>query len=355
MESGILHETGALVRRFVLAVLIGLLPAWAPAAPALFDSDEVLELRLSGPLGTISRNRKDNDREEYDFVLGIGDQEVPVRVRVRGKSRTVHCDFPPLRLRFEPHDAADTVFAGQDKLKLVTHCRSGREHYENNLLEEYTAYRIFNLIADTSYRARLLRVTYEDTDNQLKDLEQVYYAVLLESDEALAQRIGAGVARLPGILYSRLEPQQTARMNVFQYLLGNTDWSLVANLEDEYCCHNVDLFEKGEALYPVPYDFDRTGLVNAKYAKPADGARIRKVTSRLYRGYCRSSIDDVADALDAIAALREPILDVTGSMAVIGKETAGERVEYIDRFFEEAINDREKLLERFEKDCLGPG
>jgi hypothetical protein len=354
MESGILHETGALVSRFVALTLLGLLPISAPAAPALFGGDDLLELRLSGPLGTISKDRKDSDREEHLFVLGVGDRELPVHVRVRGKSRTVHCEFPPLRLRFEPQDAAQTVFAGQDKLKLVTHCRSGRDQYENNLLDEYTAYRIFNLISDASYRVRLLRVTYDDTDNRLQSLDQPYYAVLIEPDDALAQRVGASVAQLPGILYSRLDAEQTARVNVFQYLLGNTDWSLVANQDDQYCCHNVDLLDTGDTLYPVPYDFDLSGLVNAKYAKPAEGARIRKVTSRRYRGYCRSSIDDVGNALDAIVALREPIVAVASSVAVVGNEAAQARAQYIDRFFEEAINDRGKMLEQFEKDCIGP-
>jgi hypothetical protein len=354
MKSGILHETGALVSRFVLLMLIGLLPLAAPAAPTLFDSDDVLELRLSGPLGSISKDRKDAEREEHLFVLEVGGRELPVQVRVRGKSRTIHCEFPPLRLRFEPRDVSETVFAGQDRLKLVTHCRSGQDHYEDNLLDEFAAYRIFNVISGTSYRARLLRVTYRDTDNKLKDLDRPYYAVLLESDAALAHRVGASVVELPGIRYSRLDVEQTARMNVFQYLLGNTDWSLVTNEEDEYCCHNVDLLDTGEVLYPVPYDFDRSGLVNAKYAKPAEGARIRKVTSRRYRGYCRSSIGDIGEALDAIVALQGPIVTAAVSVAGVGKEAAEARQQYLHGFFEEATSDRDKLLERFEKDCIGP-
>jgi hypothetical protein len=141
-------------------------------------------------------------------------------------------------------------------------------------------------------------------------------------------------------------------MSVFHYLIGNTDWSLVA-APDENCCHNVDLVDKDDAIFPVPYDFDRSGLVNASYAKPAEGARIRKVTMRLYRGYCRLPIDEVAAGLDAIVALREPIVEFARSVPVVGKESAERRAEYIDRFFEKAVDDREKLLKRFEKDCIG--
>jgi hypothetical protein len=142
-------------------------------------------------------------------------------------------------------------------------------------------------------------------------------------------------------------------MSVFQYLIGNTDWSFVATEDEDSCCHNVDLLEKDEELYPVPFDFDLSGLVNAKYAKPAAGVRARKVTTRVYRGYCRSALEDVALALDDVVALRDEILAIAESVPVVGKERAVARAQYIDRFFEEAADDREKLLKRFGKDCVG--
>ena len=353
IESRILHETGALLRLFATVCLAGLAPAAAPAADALFDDDTVLDVRLAGPLATISRDRSDDEREEHPFALRVADADIPLTVRVRGKSRTVFCDFPPLRLRFEADDTADTVFAGQRKLKLVTHCRSNAAHYENNLLDEYTAYRIFNLLSETSYRARLLRITYEDTDGRLKHLDRPYYGFLIESDDGLAERLDASVVKLPGILYSRLNATQTTRMSVFQYLIGNTDWSFVATEDETKCCHNIDLLEKDDQLYPVPFDFDLSGLVNAKYAKPAAGSRARRVTQRVYRGYCRSAREDVAVALEDIVALREEILAVAGSVSLVGDERAAARVQYLDRFFEEAVDDREKLLKRFDRDCVG--
>ena len=351
--SGILHETGALLRLFAALCLVGLAPAAAPAADALFDDDAILDVRLAGPLATISRNRADETRQEHPFTLRVAGADIPLTVRVRGKSRIELCDFPPLRLRFEAANAAGTLFAGQRKLKLVTHCRSDKEHYENNLLDEYTAYRMFNLLSETSYRARLLRITYEDSDSKLRHLDRPYHAFLIESDDGLADRLGASVVELPGILYSRLNTTQTTRMAVFQYLIGNNDWSFVATNDEDTCCHNVDLLEKDDELYPVPFDFDLSGLVNAKYARPAAGVRARKVTTRVYRGYCRSTPEDVAAAVEDIVALREKILGIAGSVPVVGDERAAARVKYIDRFFEEAVDDRKKLLKRFERDCVG--
>lgn len=334
----------------MVLVLIGLLPAQAPAT-ALFDADEIIEVRLSGPLGTISRERQHPERTEYPFVLSVNGTDIPVKVRVRGKSRTEACRFPPLRLNFSADAANGTLFAGQDKVKLVTHCRSGQSSFENNTLEEYTAYRIFNLISDIGYRVRLLRIRYEDTDLRLRHLAQTYYGFVIESDDELAARVGGSIEKATGILYSRLDPAQTARVNVFQYLIANTDWSLVSHLEEEMCCHNLDFIEKEGRLFPVPYDFDLSGVVNASYAQGTD--RRGRVTTRTYSGYCRSPIETISVALDEIMALRGEILAAVEAVPVAGRNTIEARVQYIDRFFEEAADDREKLLKQFKKDCVG--
>ncbi len=350
VESGILHETGALARRFLALALISLLPVPAPAA-GLFDSHETVEIRLSGPLGTIGRERQQKERTEYPFVLSVDGSTIPVDVRIRGKSRTEACTFPPLRLNFSAGAADGTAFAGQDKLKLVTHCRSGQLSFENNTLEEYSAYRIFNLITDISYRVRLLRIRYEDTDERLRRLDHTYYGFVIESDDELAARVGGNIEKTAGILYSRLDTAQTARVNVFQYLIANTDWSFVNNLEEQTCCHNLDIIEIDSVLFPVPFDFDLSGMVNASYAPKRK--RGRRASAREYSGYCRTPIESVATALDEIVALRSEILAAVEAVPVVGRDSIESRAQYIDRFFAEAVDDREKLLRRFEKKCIG--
>ena len=336
--------------RFLTAALLLLICSIPALASPLFDADSVLEIGLRGPLGTIGKERRDDERVEYPFVLTIDGKEIPVQVRIRGKSRTEVCQFPPLRLNFESGAADNTPFAGQHRLKLVTHCRSGQSHYENNTLDEYTAYRIFNQISEVSYRVRLLRIRYEDTDDKLRHLDQAYYGFIIESDEELAARAGGNVEHIPGVLYSKLNVDHTARLNVFQYLIANVDWSFVNHLEEDTCCHNIDLIQAEGGLYPVPFDFDLSGFVNATYAKTADR---RRVTTRVYGGYCRSPIEAVALAVDEITALREQILDVTQASPAVGRDDVESRVGYIDGFFEEANDDREKLIAKFERTCLG--
>ncbi len=351
----ILRQSEGLLRRLrVLALFIVWACGSAHATP-LFDAEEVLDIALTGPLGTIARDRREPKRKQYLFEMKVGDTTLPVMARVRGRSRTVHCTFPPLWLRFGEGVANGTPFAHQTALPLVTHCRNDEDHFENNVLDEYLAYRIFHLISEAGYRVRLLRISYLDSDQRLRGLDRPYYAFALEPDDELAARLGGTIAELEGVRYGRLDPSQTAKLSVFQYLIANTDWSFVRNPDDDGCCHNIDLVDTGNALLPIPRDFDLSGLVDAAYARPAEGTRIRRVTTRVYRGYCRSSIDDIARALDAIVAQREAIMAVAIATPALGDKDRASRAEYIDRFFEAAVDDREKLIRRFEKDCIGRG
>ncbi len=274
-------------------------------------------------------------------------------MRIRGNSRNVICSFPPLRLNFSDQDTDATIFAGQTKLKLVTHCKSNSERSENNVLDEYLAYRIFNLISDVGYRVRLVRITYDDTDSYLKHLQRSYYGFLIESNEDLAARNGGQVSKIGGVPYSRLNDVQTALFYIFQYLIGNTDWSLIREPDDSACCHNADLMEFGGELYPIPYDFDYSGVVNASYATPSSKLKLKRVTQRLYRGYCKLPIVLVAPALEHIKALQGPIMSMVENLPVAGDADAASRVRYISYFFKEAEN-TDKLLRRFDDACVGP-
>ena len=53
-----------------------------------------------------------------------------------------------------------------------------------------------------------------------------------------------------------------------------------------------------------PYDFDLSGLVNARYAKPNPELPINRVTTRYYQGVCVSEAD-LEEALSAIHKKRE--------------------------------------------------
>jgi hypothetical protein len=335
------------VLRGIWLLSIGL--ASSATASPLFDVHDVLEVTLSGPLTTLLSHKK--DRDEYAFEITVEGEKLDVAVRVRGNSRVEVCGFPPLRLNFAAKETTNSIFVAQDKLKLVTHCRSGNTRAENSLLNEYLVYRIFNLVSAKSYRVRLLRIRYEDTLGKQKHLQRPYYGFLIESDVALAERLGGQVAELDGVVYSRLDQDQIALLNVFYYLIGNRDWSLVTAESADTCCHNLDLVDVEGSLVAIPYDFDLSGLVNALYPGPKR-RNLNRYVGRKYNGYCKSPIDTVAVALRQLKSRQADIVSLAEKHPATSSDYAKERLEFLQEFFEEAESEQ-ALLDRFAKDCIG--
>ncbi len=330
-----------------LLALIALAHVSEASASPLFESDDVLEISLTGPLSTLFDEK--DDPVERPFLLRANGVEHAVKVRARGKSRRRVCSFPPLRLNFSSKDAEGSVFQGQDKIKLVTHCR-GRDSAQSDAIQEFAAYRIFNLISDYSYRVRLLRITYTDTDGGLKDGPIERYGFVIEPPALMAERIGGQSARVDGVSLKSLDSRHAASVFVFHYLIGNTDWSLVMADEDDTCCHNGDIYDVGSARYYVPYDFDLSGLVNPRYAKPDPSLAITRVTQRLYRGYCIDP-DALRDALGAIKARRSDILGIVEELPGLSQKERDGTTRYLQRFFDQA-SDEDKMVQMFERRCL---
>ena len=330
-------------------LLLLLLPAVTSAEDRLFSDSDVVQMQITGPLGSLIRNKE--VRKESPFLISVGGEEHNVHIRVRGKSRARVCDFPPLRLDFTTNDVAETLFDGQDKLKLVTHCRN-YDRAEADMLQEYVAYRVFNAITPISYRVRLLRIHYVDTDKRLGKKAANRYAFLIESSSEMAARIDAKRTHAQSVMRGTLDEDYAALVFVFQYLIANTDWSLVLADGADECCHNIDLFEGTSGVLLVPYDLDLAGVVNARYAYPDKSLRISRVTQRLYRGMCMDR-EQLRSALQHIKSLQSEILGIPGSTPGLKPHDVSGTQKYLEKFFIEA-EDEDRLLDRFAATCVKP-
>lgn len=323
--------------------------SWPVMATAgLFDETEMIEVRLSGPVSSILEDT--DNREERPFALDVNGKEIEILARVRGKSRARVCDFPPIRFNLTDSDTKQTVFEGQGKLKLVTHCRNNSQG-STNVLEEYVVYRMFNILTEISYRARLLRIEYDDTSGKLHKEASPNYGFLIESGKEVESRTGGEFVKLPAIAQSRLEQDHAAIVFVFQYLIGNTDWSFVLAEGAKNCCHNGNLLELNTRLFYVPYDFDLAGLVDAPYAKPDPSIGLRSVTQRRYRGYCIDN-EPVAAALRLVNSKKTEIMGVLQELPDYSDKAMKKSRKFLEGFFKKAGNES-RLLKTFEKRCLG--
>lgn len=321
-----------------------LLFASAALADDLFDANELLEMELVGPVHTLVKNMR--KEKAYPFTLRTEGREYRVMLSPRGKSRLEICKFPPLRVTFASTDAGNSLVPGWDELKLVTHCREV-QNMQVNVLEEYVAYQLFALLSDTSYRTRLLKITYTDTDGREN---MTHYAFALEPTDHLATRVGGVKASLPAVSLSKLDHRQLALMFMFQYLIGNTDWSIVAAFGKRNCCHNGKLVDVDSELFYVPYDFDRCGLVDASYAYADPSFKLRSVTQRLYRGFCIDPQEIVA-AIDTTFELRPEMLKIAREVPLLDAKDRKKMETYIEKYFDK-VEDRDKFLKYVRRRCL---
>lgn len=331
----------------IIVLILTLAAAPSIYGSALFDDDSLLEIKLKGPLTTAIADKR--NRGEYPFELSVDGEVIPVEVRIRGNSRVRLCRFPPLRLNFPNSALKGTPFDGEDKLKLVTHCRNGNPRSQDAVLNEFAAYRVFNQISELSYRVRLLKIQYEDTDGRQRNLEDPHYGLLIESDEGLAKRMDGRIADVDSVIFSRLDSSQVGKLTVFQYLIGNKDWSFVTADTDDTCCHNLDLFDLGGALVPIPYDFDLAAITRANYRS---GLNVNLSKRREYSGYCRTSSDTLDRAIGDVRQLEDEIIDTVRSLPVVSRESRERRVSFVAEYFAEAA-DKPGLLAKFDRDCIG--
>ena len=321
--------------------------AWAGQAAAqsspLFDSGEVLELTLVADFAALEGDRGEvSPRRPAVLWTASADGaavglEVTVRTRGNFRLRRSTCAFPNLRIDFG-EGAGATAFAGQDALKLVAHCRN-TDDYEQNALEEYLAYRLYNLVSDASFRVRLARFVYADVNGASAPVSRLGF--LVEDLDAVAARLGGIAFQSREVNPLLLDPEATARLELFQYMIGNTDFSIVFS-------HNSELLRLPEGPYrSIPYDFDFAGLVDSPYATPDASLGTRSVRERVYRGFCRREVamEEIYEffrerrAAFAAAVREVPALDVEGQERAVG---------YLDEFFDVVASPRARrdLIER---------
>ena len=313
-------------------------------AAAFFADRSPLALRLASNYRALRRQRGDENpwREAELTIVREGEMPAPrrARLRTRGVFRLRTCEFPPLRLRIGREAREGTVLEGLRRPKLVTHCQD-RDEFEQFLLQEYLAYRIYEALTPMSLRARLVRVAYVDSASGRPLTERA--AIVLEEEGLLAARLGGEIFDLPGAKPHNLDARQSTLMAVFQLLIGNTDW-WVGGL------HNIVLVKTPAGIYPVPYDFDHAGLVNPPYAAPHPSIGIRKVTERRYRGTC-ATIGEIQPALDLLQARRDEIYALLDDPEGLWPRTASRMRWFLDEFYE-MVRDPERVRREIVGRCL---
>lgn len=345
-------STLALIAAALAFAIPGIGRAQAADTSPLFADDRPLALTIEGPFRRLDRdgNRRPERPGVVRFVDASGsDVVLDVELRVRGNSRLAICSFPPLRLDFERGQVEGTVFEGQNRLKLVTLCQR-TDRYRDYLKLEYQIYRMFSALTDYSFRVRWATVEYLESDPKRKS-SFTEPAFFIEEDWEVAARHGLEVVETDRLEVTDLEPRQTALLGLFQYVIGNTDWSVLEGPGEDACCHNGKVIgSTGGGAFIIPYDFDQAGLIDAAYALPSEKLPIRSVTQRLYRGFCAMNAE-LQWALGRFNEERGTMEEMLRSDAV-GERARNRSLEFLAESYE-ILNDPEAFKDDIVDVCRG--
>jgi hypothetical protein len=317
-------------------------------APAFFEAHNPIEVTLTANLDRLRGDKHANPPWRAATLSYKGPDgnavTVPLRARTRGIWRLKTCDFPPLRLNFSGETSKGSLFDKLDKPKLVSYCED-RDGYEQYILQEFQLYRIYRLLTPVSHHARLLKLTYADSGSGKVRARR--YGFVLEEPNALAARLGGKIIEQQGAGPGILDPYHDALMGVFQYMIGNTDFSISA-------LHNVELFFKPDGtVMPIAYDFDFAGAVNARYAVPDAKLNLPNVRQRLFRGYCADA-DSYAKVFTLFREKKPEIYalysDEIGKL--MDRRTVTETLRYFDEFYK-TIEDPRSARRSIIEACRG--
>ena len=334
---------------FGLCLFLAAAPAEAqqPAKP-LFATSDPIHITIQASLSKLINDRATNAAVAGTLTDPSG-QALPITLTLRGHVNRLAetCEFPPLRVEFTSPPPPASVFAGQKKLKLMTHCHSGSSA-QQYLLLDYAAYQMYNLLTPLSFRARLASVDYRDAAGRTITSSAAFF---LEDEKDLARRNGVQEVRAgAAIPLEWLSPLDAARAALFEDMIANHDWSLRAGPEGEECCHNAKLLGVGApgATIPVPYDFDFSGLVGDPHAQPPEQLHIGSVRERAYRGYCAHNAQALQVARQMLA-MRPQLTAAITSVPGLDPRSASKASAFLDGFFADIASDdsvNAKLLRR---------
>ncbi len=333
-----------MVRSVLLAAALAVSCAFpAAAASRLFAEDAPLKLTLTGPFPALVAAAKQAPKA-YPAQLTVTEGarapvSLPIELKARGLTRRTagYCSFPPLSLGFDKAAAKGTLFSGQKKLKLVTYCRPPPD-YEQRIILEYLAYRIYNVLTPFSFRVRAADVTYRSGE---ADKGTTRFGYLIEDADDLAARNGRELMRIKShdVQIPQLDQHAAARAAVFEFFLGNLDWEFLAAPAGEDCCHNARLLAaKGatpanaRGVVVAPYDYDYSGFVDSPYAGVAEGIPIDSLKERYYRGYCAST-GEIPSVLAEYKAKKAEVLAVLQSEPRLNDGFRKKTVRFVEDFY----------------------
>ena len=268
-----------------------------------------------------------------------------IEASVRGNFRRENCFMPGLKLKLNVDSNART--SKLKELKLTNGCNTGDDAGQL-VIKEFLVYKIYNLLTDKSMRVRLMKLNFKDAAGKRKPYTQM--AFFIEDIDEMAKR--NNMIEVEGTTFGTevTNRDQMTLVTLFQYFIGNTDWSVPAY-------HNIKLIGlKGDNTtrpYTVAYDFDICGFVDPPYATVDEQLQvyITTVRERLNRGYART-MEELNVAIKIFNDKKSQIYDLVNKNEYLSSKSKSSTVSYMDEFYK-IINDEREVKKVFIEGARG--
>jgi hypothetical protein len=298
----------------------------------LFGNDHVLELVIESDFRKFI---KDKDKDQYQDALlnhPLNDTTVVkriVRIKPRGVFRKKYCSVPPIKLNFKHTDLYVESVQQLEKMKVVTECRT-YANYEDYVLREYLTYKLYQQLTDLSFKVKLLRLTTVDTGTK-KQKSNSSYAFLIEELDDLAKRNNLDPLKVETAGSGSIVDENMATISMFQYMIGNTDWSVAG-------AHNLKLLKGHDPVqlkgFAAPYDFDYSGLVNAPYATPTPGLGISDVRTRYLKSPCYDA-EMYKTVIQKFISKKDQMFDIIDSFSHLSDASKKDLHNFLQGFYKQ--------------------
>jgi hypothetical protein len=263
-------------------------------------------------------------------------QKLDVEIRARGKSRRETCYYVPVKIKIKKSNAKSTLFEGNKKLKLVMPCLLAKDN-NDNIIKEYIAYKLYEVISPYNFKTRLVTISLSEIRGK-KVKEHLIKGILIEDDKKVAKRHHGKIVERS--IHPLAQDNITCVQNaLFQFMIGNVDFSIQEQ-------HNSKLLYIDNKIFPLPYDFDMTGLVNPSYGNPPLG--MASLTQRKFRGVKRDTLfmEQVRKEFIKNKVLMQTIVE-SYENEFENKSEFNNAKEYVSTFFQVLLNDK-----RFNKEII---
>lgn len=296
----------------------------------IFEGDAPMKITLTLDIRRFQKEKYKGYYMPVHFSYEINDSVEVVkdmRMKARGNFRRNHCNLAPFWLNIKESDIQNVHLQDVNRIKVVTHCK-GNTAYNDYVLKEYLAYKIYNILTPVSFRVRLVQMRYVDTGRKNKVTEG--WAFLIEPEALMAERLGATVIKRDNLAMSLMKPADMDLAALFLYMIGNGDYSVTGR-------HNIKILGMPgfgtDGYTPVPYDFDYAGIVDAYYAIPDDNLGIKNVTERYYLGPCREEAL-FRPVIEQINQHREDIIKLVNDFEYLDLKQRKKVIYYLEEYFE---------------------